>query len=220
MKSLIKIILIIALFFASTFLVAKLTGFLNVDQIKGWLTAMKASSSIWVGVIVMLLLFADLFIAVPTMSLCILSGYFLGYQMGVAFAMAGMISAGFSGYALSYRFGDTILGLIIKKEKEKGDIVNNFKRYGFTMILLSRAVPILPEVTACLSGMTRMPFYRFALAWLISTTPYVLIAVYSGSVSTLDNPKPAIFTAIGISSVLWISWYLFSSRIRKPSSQS
>ncbi len=80
------------------------------------------------------------------------------------------------------------------------------------MILLSRAMPILPEVTACLAGMTKMKFSRFLLAWCLSTIPYVLIVSYAGSVSSLENPKPAIYTAIGISATLWAGWYLFNKK--------
>jgi len=83
------------------------------------------------------------------------------------------------------------------------------------MILLSRAMPILPEVTACLAGMTKMKFSKFILAWLISTIPYVLIISYAGSASSIENPKPAIYTAIGISVTLWSGWYLFINAKRK-----
>ena len=57
-----------------------------------------------------------------------------------------------------------------------------FNRHGFVMILLSWALPILPEATACLSGFTRMPFWRFLLAWVLGAYPYVTIAAYAGSV--------------------------------------
>ena len=77
------------------------------------------------------------------------------------------------------------------------------------MILLSRAVPILSETTACLAGMTRMNPGKFLLAWLINSVPYMLIAVYAGSVSSIENPKPAIFTAIGLSLLLWLAWYIY-----------
>jgi len=54
-----------------------------------------------------------------------------------------------------------------------------------------------------------MPLTKFATAWAASSIPYVLIASYAGSISTLDNPKPAIFTAIGLSLFFWTAWYVF-----------
>jgi uncharacterized membrane protein YdjX (TVP38/TMEM64 family) len=76
------------------------------------------------------------------------------------------------------------------------------------MILMSRASPILPEVSACMAGITRMPFRKFLLAWTINTVPFALIASYSGSISSISNPRPAIYAAISIYAVLWIGWWI------------
>ena len=121
----------------------------------------------------------------------------------------GMVAAGVCGYMISRYYGNSILGLLLKDEQQRNEAVTTFSRHGFIMILLSRAVPILPEVTACLSGISRMKFPVFLCAWLISTLPYLLIASYAGSVSSLENPMPAIFTAIGLSLALWIAWLVF-----------
>ena len=209
MKPLIKVILIVASCFAATFLFIKFTGILTVEQIEGWLIHAKELSPIYVGTIVCLLLFADLFIAVPTLTVTILSGYFLGHTYGAVSALIGVISAGVCGYTLSRYYGDAILGFLVKDEAKRNDAIMTFQKHGFMMILLSRAMPILLEVTACLSGMTRMNFGKFLLAWLISSVPYILIATYAGSISSIENPKPAIFTAIGISALLWASWFLY-----------
>ena len=215
MKQLIRLIVIFAAIFGSTFLIAKLTGFLETDQITGWLVEAKESSSMLVGIIVTVLLAADLFIAVPTLSLTILSGYFLGFGWAIFYSLFGMILAGVVGYWLSRLFGERILCFLIKDQTKRNEVIASFERHGFTMILLSRAVPILPEVTACLSGLTGMSFFKFLSAWLISSIPYVLIATYFGSISTLDDPKPAILAAVGITSFLWICWYLFSIKQKK-----
>jgi len=209
MKPLLKILLVLASVFASTFLIAKFAGVLTVEQIEGWLRSAKELSPLYVGSIVFLLLFADLFIAVPTLTITILAGYFLGFPSGALAALLGTMTAGAMGYSLSHRFGEKILGLITKDPQKIAEAKTTFQQHGFIMILLSRAVPILPEVTACLAGMTRMPFARFILVWSISTAPYVLIATYAGSVSSLEKPMPAILAAIGISGTLWLAWFAF-----------
>lgn len=214
MKSLIKVFLIVATCFAMTFVIIKATGVLSVEQIEGWLEQAKQMSPLYVGAIVALLLFADLFIAVPTLTITLLAGYFLGFGFGATAALSGVTLAGVCGYALSHYYGNAILGFLVKDEAKRQEAVNSFVQHGFVMILLSRAMPILPEASACLAGMTKMPFFRFILAWLLSAVPYVLIAVYAGSVSTLENPKPAIFTAIGLSGGLWLAWF-FYHRMKK-----
>jgi len=215
MKSLLKVFLIVAACFAATFLLIKFSGILTLEQIEGWLLQAKELSPVYVGVIVALLLFADLFIAIPTLTVMILAGYFLGHSYGFLSAFIGIMLAGTSGYALSRYYGDFILGFLVKDKSKRNDVISTFQKHGFVMILLSRAMPILPETTACLSGMTRMPFNKFLLAWLISSVPYLLISTYAGSISTLENPMPAILTAIGISVFLWASWFLYHRRPQK-----
>ena len=114
--------------------------------------------------------------------------------------------AGLGGYTVSHRYGDLLLKLVVKDEAKRMDAVATFQEHGAVVILLSRASPILPEVSACMAGMTRMPLGKFLVLWLASSVPYAVIAAYAGSISSLDNPQPAIFAAIGLMSFLWISW--------------
>jgi uncharacterized membrane protein YdjX (TVP38/TMEM64 family) len=139
-----------------------------------------------------------LFIAVPTLTITILAGYFLGFPYGSLSAILGMFMAGISGYLLTRRFGDKILIKVIKNEEKRKDAIESFHKYGFLMILMSRASPILPEVSACMAGITRMQLRKFLLAWTINTVPFALIASYSGSISSITNPRPAIYAAISI----------------------
>ena len=213
MKPLLKLILIIGLCFAATFVVLKGTGAITVEKIESWLTWARETTPLYVALIVAALLFADLFVAVPTLTVTILAGFFLGHYHGSAAAAAGLMLAGTCGYWLSRRFGDAILRTIVRDPAGRDEASQTFRRHGFAMILMSRAMPILPEVTACLAGITRMPFHRFLLAWSLSTLPYVGIAAYAGSISSLSNPQPAILAAIGIAAVLWTAWWLFRRRV-------
>ena len=153
-----------------------------------------------------MLLFVDLIISVPTLATITLSGYFLGPVIGALAGIVGLVMAGLGGYTVSRRYGDLLLKLVVKDETKRMDAVATFQEHGAVVILLSRASPILPEVSACMAGMTRMPLGKFLALWLASSVPYAAIAAYAGSISSLDNPQPAIFAAIGLMSVLWISW--------------
>jgi len=208
---------VIASFFALTFILVKSTGILSMGQVEGWFRQAQTLSPIYIGVLVVLLLFADLFIAIPTLTVTLFAGYFLGFSFGTIASFTGMMLAGISGYWLSYYFGERVFCYLLKNKNHRQEAKTTFGKHGFPMILMSRAVPILPEVTACLAGMTKMPFLRFLIAWSLSTAPFVIIASFAGSISTLENPKPAIFTAIGISTLLWLGWYIFRIRARKSS---
>jgi len=220
MKSLIKLVTILAIFFATTFLVVKYAGVLTVDQIKGWLIQAQNISTVYVSVIIGILLFCDLFIAIPTLTVTILSGYFLGHTLGAFVAFTGMFLASICGYSISRYYGEGLLKLLLNGEQQRREAICTFKQHGFVMILLSRALPILPEVSACLSGMTVMPIRKFIMAWLMSTLPYVLIASFVGSISSYENPKPAIYGALAISLSLWSAWYFYHRKVNVKFQQS
>jgi len=215
MKGMLKLMVILALCFASTFLLLNTTGLLTLDRIVNWLTLAQQTSPIVIGCIVTFLLFADLFVAMPTLTIMILSGFFLGPVMGAVFSIMGLSLAGFSGYGLSQRYGDGLAKTLIRDEQEFKTAKQSFGQFGIGTILLSRAMPILPEVSACMAGLTHMPKSKFALVWLISTVPYAAIASYAGSISTESNPKPAIITAIALTTFFWLAWAAYRSLIIK-----
>lgn len=216
MKALLKVTLTLALVFASTFVIVKSTGALSIEDIEFWLESAKSISPVYVASIVIALLFADLFIAVPTLTVTILSGFFLGHAMGAGAAIAGLVLAGLCGYGLSYVYGGNLVLFLIKDKHQRDEARAGFKKHGVVMILFSRALPILPEISACMAGMTHMKFRSFLMAWCMSTIPYALIATYAGSISTVDNPKPAIFTAIGLTSFFWLGWLVIRKKAGIP----
>jgi uncharacterized membrane protein YdjX (TVP38/TMEM64 family) len=219
MRALIKLIVVLASVFATTFILARFSGVISIEKTHLWLTAAKSIDVIYLALLIVLLLFADLFIAVPTLTVMILSGYFLGFSYGAIAAIIGVMLAGVTGYIISYLYGEKLERLVIKDHQQRLGLREQFVEYGVLMILFSRAMPILPEVTACLSGMTKMPFVKFMLTWIVSSVPYALIATYAGSISSLDNPKPAIITAIALTTVMWCGWYILK-RIAKRKAQN
>ena len=212
MQHLAKVILRMALIFIAIFTIAELTGFLSVDQVKSWLTAARALSPIYMSSLVIALLITDLFVTVPTMTIIALAGYLLGFQQGALVSMAGLLLTGSIGYGLGRSYGNRVLGWLLKKPQEQHEAKASFNQQGFTMIILARAVPMLPEISSYLAGTTKMPFGKFILAWFINTLPYSLLIAYAGSISSVDDPKPAFYSAIGISTTLWIGWYFFNAQ--------
>lgn len=209
MRLLIKTALILAGIFFSTFLLIKLTGILTVEDIKTWFETIKSQPSYIVGSLVVLLLFADLFIAVPTMTIIILAGYFLGFELAVLYVFLGLVLASFTGYGLSWVYGERFLNRLSKDEEQKKQMKKLFIEHGVVMLILSRAMPMITEISCCLAGTCKMPFYRFLFGWSLGSIPYLLIISYAGSISDLSNPKPALFAGIGVALVLWLSWAWF-----------
>lgn len=209
MKVLIKFVILLGAFFTFTLIVFKLLGILSVDDIKGWLEAAMNLSPWIVGLIIIALMLIDLFIAIPTLSLTILSGFFLGVELGVFYSSIGMLGSGTMGYLISRFHGEKLLNFVTKDDKQIKEMTRIFSLYGPFSLMLCRAAPMLPEVTSCLAGVTKMLYWKYLLFYSIGTLPYAVIAAYSGSISTVNNPEPAIFAFITIFGVLTLVWITF-----------
>lgn len=221
MKSLFKVMLTLGALFALTFVAGRILGILTVENVQSLLEWAQNVDPVLVFALVALLLFADLFVAVPTLTITILAGFLIGFPGGAAAALLGMSLAAGSGYALSRRYGQRGIAALVKNPEERIALNAMFLDYGPAMILLSRAVPILPEVTACMAGATRMPALRYVLFFTASTLPYGLIASFAGSISSLENPKPALIAVIALNVTLWTAWFLFRRRmVRQPATAS
>ena len=216
MKDLLKVMLVLALVFASTFIIINATGLITLDGIKDTLAQAQQIHSAYLAMLVIGLLFADLFIAVPTMTVAIKAGYFLGWPMGAAAAISGFFLAGVTGYGLSRRYGWRLLKSIYKDREKLTEMQHVFSAYGPIMLIICRAMPILPEVSCCMAGATRMSFYKFLAMYTLGTVPYALIITYAGSISTLEKPTPVIMVAIGVSLSLWLAWFALGRRLRNP----
>jgi uncharacterized membrane protein YdjX (TVP38/TMEM64 family) len=214
MRSLLKVMLILGSLFALTFIAGRLLGILTTENVRLWLEWAQSVDPVWVISLVVLLLYADLFVAVPTLTITILAGFFVGFPAGAAAALAGMSLASFTGFWISRRWGEGAIAFLIKDPEERSLLARSFQQSGPVMIMLSRAVPIVPEVTACIAGATGMRFVRYVTFYAIGTLPYVMVASYAGSISSIENPQPAIYAILLLNFTLWSGWVMFRRRAK------
>lgn len=215
MKQLLSSALALAAIFASTFLLLKFVFGFGADDARSLLQAAAEADPRLVAFIVIALLFADLFVAIPTLTVSLLAGHFLGAALGGASAAAGMLAAGLSGYFICRRLGPGLLLRIYKDPDKLREMSDLFARHGSLVLLICRAAPILPEVSCCLAGANRMPFKRFFACYLLGSGPYAFVAAYAGSKSSLSDPAPALFAAVALSLGLWLAWFSFLRRERR-----
>lgn len=212
MRPLLKIMAALTLVFVAIFLAGQAFGLLTVDRIRELLEAAQQVDPTYIFAAVVILLLLDIILSVPTLATILLAGFFLGFPLGAAAAFTGLTLAMLAGYSISWAFGPRIIGFLIKNETERADLASAFGRNGPAMIMLARSIPMAPEVTACMAGLTHMPLLRYLIFYALGTLPYIGIAAYAGSISTLNDPKPAIFAALGLYAVLWIGWFLYQRR--------
>ena len=81
------------------------------------------------------------------------------------------------------------------------------------VLFVCQALPILPELSCTLAGISRMRFSRFFFGYAVGVVPFAFIVAYAGSISSPSNPGPAIYTAIGVSVALLLLWTLVRCRL-------
>lgn len=215
MKDLIKVAVVMALLFASTFVMIQGTGLITDDNVRALLVDVNAIHPGWFVLLIIVLLLVDLFIAVPTMTTILLAGYLLGPWLGGAAGAAGLMLLGLTGYGLGRRFGRTILVRLFKDERRLADIETAFARNDLLVLFICQALPILPELSCTLAGIARTPLPRFVFGYAVGVVPFAFIIAWAGSASTLADPSPAIYTAIGVSVALLLAWTLLRRRAAK-----
>lgn len=212
MKDLLKVGVVLALAFASTFVIMRATGILSEDEVRAFLEQAHTIEPLWFMAIVIALLLLDLLIAIPTMTTILLAGYFQGPWIGGGAAAIGLMLMGTVGYGLGRRFGRPVLIRLFRDEKRLAAIEASFARNDLLLLFVCQALPILPELSCCLAGISRMSFPRFLFGYAVGVVPFAFIIAYSGSVSTLSDPWPAIYTVIGVSGGLLLAWTLIQRR--------
>ena len=110
--------------------------------------------------------------------------------------------------------GRPVLARLLHDEARLAAIEASFARNDVLALFVCQALPILPELACCLSGIARMNPVRFLSAYAVGVVPFAVIVAYAGSVSTIANPGPAIYAAIGVSASLLLAWRLLQRRAR------
>jgi uncharacterized membrane protein YdjX (TVP38/TMEM64 family) len=212
MKDLIKIAVILALAFASTFIIIKSTGLITEEGVSAFLQQAKSINPWWLATLVVGLLLIDLLIAVPTMTTILFAGFLMGPVYGGLASATGLMLLGVTGYGMGYRIGRPVLLRLFKDEKRLPEIEAAFARNDLLLLFVCQAMPILPELSCTLAGIARTRFSRFLFGYAVGVVPFAFIVAYAGSISTLSNPSPAIYTAIGMSVILLLFWTLLKRR--------
>lgn len=206
MKELVKVATILALIFASTAIVIKLSGVVTEAGVMAFVEEARSIHPAYLVAAVVFILLIDLWIAVPTMATILLAGYVLGPLLGALAAVLGLMTLGITGYAMGRRLGRPLLARLYEDPAKLQSIEQAFVRNATLTLFACQALPILPELSCTMAGVSRMPFARFVGAYAVGVVPFAIVVAWAGSVSTLSDPTPAIYTAIGVTVSLLLVW--------------
>ena len=117
----------------------------------------------WAGVVAMALLISDVITPIPASAIMAACGVLYGPLTGGLISCAGNFLSGQVAYLVCRLFGQPAAKWILG-EQELQQEAERFDRIGIFAVAGSRALPILPEVTACMAGLLNMSWRRFSLA--------------------------------------------------------
>jgi uncharacterized membrane protein YdjX (TVP38/TMEM64 family) len=169
----------------------------------------------WAGVAGILLLMSDLFLPIPATAVMAALGFVYGPIAGGLIATLGSFLSGALAYLLCRWYGRPAAVRVLGAD-ELGNGERLFARVGGWLVVLSRWLPVFPEVIACMAGLARMPPRAFFAALACGSAPLGFVFAAIGHAG-VDHPVLAITLSAGLPPLLWLAvqpW--FRAKRRTP----
>ena len=160
------------------------TWLMEYGRAWGWLAALG-------------LLMADLLLPVPATSVISALGYGYGTLAGGLIGASGSFLSGALAYELCRRSGQRAADRLLGPEDRERAARIFGGRMGGWLVALSRWMPLLPEMTACMAGLTGMPRRRFYTALACGCLP---MGLTFAAIGATGNDRPGV--ALGLSVVV------------------
>jgi uncharacterized membrane protein YdjX (TVP38/TMEM64 family) len=157
----------------------------------------------WAGVAGILLLMSDLVLPIPATAVMAALGFVYGPVAGGLIATAGSFLSGALAYLLCRWFGRPAAVRVLGPQ-ELVDGERLFARVGGWLVVLSRWLPVFPEVIACMAGLSRMSPLPFFTALACGSAPLGFVFAAIGHAG-IDHPMLAITLSAGLPPLLWLS---------------
>ena len=184
------------------------------DALQQWLASYGRT---WGWLVAVLLLAADLFLPIPGTAVMSGLGYVYGPWLGGFAAAAGTFFSGALAYWLC-RWSGQRMAVKLMGEKGYAQGVRMFGAgSGGFIVAGSRCLPLLPEVVACMAGLTKMPAPSFFLSLACGSIPVGFVFAWIGAAGR-DAPGLAIGLSILVPVLLYaVAVVVMKRRDRKAS---
>ncbi len=168
----------------------------------------------WAWIAAIVLLMADLLLPLPATLVMSALGYIYGAVIGGFIGAAGSFMAGSLGYWLCRWLGESAaIQLLGAKDYARGKNLSN--NVGGWIVVLSRWLPVFPEVISCMAGLTRMRAGYFHIALLCGSLPLGFTYAFVGSTG-ISHPAVAIGLSAGLPPLIWTMVRLyFRKKLKK-----
>lgn len=148
------------------------------------------------------LLVADLILPIPAAAVLGALGIVYGPVAGGLIGAGGSFLSGIIAYTLCRLFGQGVaLRIAGARSMQRGEKL--FAANGGWLVVASRWLPLLPEVVACLAGLSRMPVIKFCAALACGVLPVSFVYATVGHTGA-DNPTRTLILCALLPVLLWI----------------
>jgi uncharacterized membrane protein YdjX (TVP38/TMEM64 family) len=135
-----------------------------------------------VALAVIALLATDIFLPIPSSLVSTLAGWQLGALGGALAAWTGMSLGAIIGFALAKCWGQPLVAWLTRKgDLERTNLLA--QRFGPTLLVLGRGVPVLAEATVLLVGMHGLSWRAFLPPVLLSNLGLAIAYAVFGKVA-------------------------------------
>ena len=151
------------------------------------------------------LLAADVLLPVPSSLVSTICGSLLGFWSGLLVSWIGMTAGCLLGYVIGAIVGRPI-ARFLAGERETLRVERAAEHYGYWIIILFRAVPVLAEVSVVSAGISRVQLGRFLTIAALSNLG--ISAAYAAIGSIAAAGSSFMFAFAGAVLVPAISWLI------------
>lgn len=151
------------------------------QRVSGWLHTEPTPTAALLSIGI---LASDMLLPVPSSVVCLFNGYLFGVAKGTLVSWLGLTVGAVGGFALARAFGWPLAKRLCRED----DIVrieHLARRHGPTVLVLTRALPVLAEATVLLMGAMQLSWKQFFLPVALSNLG--LCAAYAAVGSIADN---------------------------------
>lgn len=177
------------------------------DQYQQWLASIKP----YAWLIALALLAADSFLPVPAPPVMAAMGALYGTLLGSVISATGSVLAGLVGWGIGRLVGRRALRWLAN-DADLVQLQQFFHSWGAAGIVVSRALPVAPEVLTVLAGLARMHLGRFVLALVLGAIPIGILMAWVGDCTRQSTGLLLVLTLIPAG--LWCLYLLFVARAR------
>ena len=172
-----------------------------VDQITTW----SGENIIFNSLLVIFALTADVFFPVPNGLTNTIAGAILGFYIAIPIIWIGLTSGAIVGFAIG-KFAAKPIAKKILSESELKKSQDLSKKFGISILLLSRPAPAFAEISTVAAGMSGMSWFTFLSVMIISNFFVAITYALIGTAALTSQSVSLAF--IGIAIIPFLFWLL------------